>query len=433
MGSELIDQDGKVCWGLKPSVLGTAWLMGHLDSLRVSDEDRAGGKRLRASRLVTFPAYIPDLFGLEPYTNLVRRVSQTCVDPRAVAEFPYDWRLSIDHNAAVLVKFCEVHLHSWRQIVAAERYADPDDVRLTIIAHSMGGLVARAAASTPGMSEAIRETITLGTPYFGAVKTLRLLETGAGAPVPKRAARALARTCPGVYDLIPRYRCVQDHADPEGLRFLTASDISAVGGDAEMAQEAADRWQRLRLSDKDAAQNRGNRAVVGARQPTLQSVSIVAGAGEYFETLEGTDHGGDSTVYRQSAAMLGMDAFPLPQKHGALARTEEAVGFVIDKLTGADSGPPLGTRPLGADIPDLIFAGKPGTVRVVGAEGNPKGITVQSVDLTIGRSTQWTNVVRDGSDLIYSYSDLRPGLHRIEVIGGGFSPVSDVALVTDTT
>ena len=173
--------------------------------------------------------------------------------------------------------------------------------------------------------------------------------------------------------------------------------------------------------------------MVGAGQPTLQSVSIVAGACLFMESLEAEDHGGDSTVYRQSAAPPGVTAFPLPQKHGALAKSSEALTFVVDKLIGADTGPPLGTRPLGADIPDVADAQARIEIRVTGAHGNPVGISVVSTDLDTGRATTWTDVAREDDDLRYWIGGLRTGLHRVEVKGGGYSAVTDLLLAVENS
>jgi hypothetical protein len=437
MGSELVDSDGRVRWGLEPTVLARAWVTRQLDVLHVTEDDVAGKARLRPTRLLRLPGYIPLLGGLEPYTALLQRVSQTVVDPRAVAEFAYDWRLSIEYNAAQLVKRCEEHLEQWRTVVAADHHGDPQDVRLIIVAHSMGGLVARVASTASGMVDALRTIITLGTPYFGAVKAVRMLQTGEGAPVPKRAARQLAITCPGLYDLLPRYQCVEDRQAPNGLRPLSTADVVAVGASDELAEAAAARWARLGLTGDQSGEMRPTPmtplAVVGAEQPTLQSLSIVDGTCQFMESLAGENYRGDSTVYRASAAPLDVVAFPLPQKHGALAKSSEALTFVVDKLTGADTGPPLGTRPLGADIPDVVEAGEPATVRVTGAEGDPKGVGVASIDLTTGASATWTVTRRDedSGDLYYARNGLRPGLHRVEVRGGGFSAVSDITLVAD--
>ena len=61
-----------------------------------------------------------------------------------------------------------------------------------------------------GGSSQVRTTITLGTPYYGSVKAAAILNTGRSAPLPSRRLRALARTLPGVHDLLPSYRCIDD-------------------------------------------------------------------------------------------------------------------------------------------------------------------------------------------------------------------------------
>ena len=177
-------------WGLKPKVLGLAWLTGSLSQLHVTDEDLHGGGRLRATRLLRVPGYLPLLGGFEPYTDLLRRVENTVVDPRAAVEFAYDWRLPVVYNAAELVGRCEQHLQAWRGVVAAEGYCDPQDVRLVIVAHSMGGLLARVASAAAGMADALREIITLGTPYFSAVKAIRMFATSGRARQCRRAPRS---------------------------------------------------------------------------------------------------------------------------------------------------------------------------------------------------------------------------------------------------
>lgn len=428
MGSELCDAEGNVVWGLSPKPLAKAWLTGNVRPLHVIDDDLTSGRRLRATRLLRVPAYLPILGGIEPYSALIGRIKETVVDPRAAAEFPYDWRLSVAHNGAKLAERCIEHLDRWRAIVQNERYCDPTEVKLVIVAHSMGGLVTKSALTPRGLAELVRFVITLGTPYFGSVKTVQTLATGSGAPVPARAARALAATCPGVYDLLPRYRCMSDTTRRHSLRMFTVEDAARIGADRELARDAEERWSKT-SEDQDGPPLM---AVVGVEQPTLQSATIDHGECNFVESLDGIDHRGDATVFRQSAAPAGTIAFPLPQRHGALAKSSEALAFVADKLVGADTGPPLGTRRLSVHIPDLVPSDAAANVSVQIADSSPVGITVKSTDLQTGRSVTWTEVVRDGPVLTYSKRDLRPGLHRVAIKAGGFSPISDLLLVLET-
>lgn len=347
--------------------------------------------------MLRVPAFLPGLHGIEPYTALLRRLSdEVAIDPRAVGEFAYDWRLSVEHNGKLLARRCSEHLDHWRAVVTSAGYADPAEVRIVLVAHSMGGLVARYATEVENARTLVRRIVTLGTPYFGAVKAVQMLATGKGAPVPQRAARRLAVTCPGVYDLLPRYKCV---AQPPGPliqitdaaavqpRLLTPDDVAAVGASRQLAVEASNRYSRL--DDAAGAESAVPISVlVGAEQPTLQSLSISSGECHFERILMGIDHGGDGTVYRQAAAPLGATAFPVPQRHGALAKAPEAITFVRDKLVGADTGPPLGTRPIGLDLPSAAGAGQMIEVEVSGTD-NPVGVEVTSTDLDSGARTGW--------------------------------------------
>jgi len=433
MGSELVDVDGTVVWGLSVRALGVAWVTGRMDGLKVTDDDLAGRPRLRPSRLLRVPAFMPGLHGIEPYTALLRRLSdEVAIDPRAVGEFAYDWRLSVEYNGKLLAKRCSEHLDNWRAIVASEGYADPAEVRIVLVAHSMGGLVARYATEVENARALVRRIVTLGTPYFGAVKAAQMLATGQGAPIPQGAARRIAVTSPGVYDLLPRYKCVTAHtgttdAATVPLRLLKPDDVAAVGASRQLAAEASDRSSRL---DQAAGAESAVpiSVLVGADQPTLQSLSISSGGCHFERTLLGIDHGGDGTVYRQAAAPLGATAFPLPQRHGALAKVAEAITFVRDKLIGADTGPPLGTRPIGLDLPSAARAGQVIDVEVSGT-GDPVGVQVTSTDLDTGARTSWAAGTPRHGSLLFTRAGLRPGLHRVEVKAGGFSAVSELILV----
>jgi Lecithin:cholesterol acyltransferase len=178
MGSELVDEFGRVVWGMKPELAVRALWRGQVPELAVTEEDAAAGGRLQASRLLRRVGYLPLLGGLEPYTDLLDHLRRSVVDERAVVEFPYDWRLPLDFNGRLLADRCQQVLEAWRKIVKDQRYAVTDTVRVMLVAHSMGGLVARYATEVYGAREIVSRIVTLGTPHFGAVKALQMLATG---------------------------------------------------------------------------------------------------------------------------------------------------------------------------------------------------------------------------------------------------------------
>jgi len=353
MGSELKDvATGHTIWGF--SHLGwyaRAWGRGGgLQGLAVSPQERAEKiDRVQATGLLRFPAFAPLLKGLEPYTGLVRGITEVVAHPDAVLEFPYDWRLPVPHNAGLLAEAANRHLLKWRAHPALADFRRTrgleQPARIVIIAHSMGGLLARAMSAIPGADNKVRATGTLGTPFYGSVKAAVILSSGRGAPLPRRRLRDVAVTMPGVYDLLPGYRCV-DRGD--NVIYLTPSGLAEAGGDAELARAALEGQRRA-----GSVVLPGHRAVIGTEQPTFQSLLLRDGEveaqrtgfrmhsdGELIRDADGVlvrvDLGGDGTVARDAATPNGAARSWLPQQHGALARSKTAV------VGGHGRGQPIG-------------------------------------------------------------------------------------------
>ncbi|MEE1827300.1 hypothetical protein PUR61_34680 [Streptomyces sp. BE20] len=125
-------------------------------------------------------------------------------DPAAnVVAFPYDFRLGVAHAARLLA--ADVH----------ERLQDHSEAeragRVVVVAHSMGGLVARHWLGVLEGWPLCRALITLGTPHRGAPKALDVLANGVRvAGIRLDEVSNLLRTWPGVADLLPRYPAVLD-------------------------------------------------------------------------------------------------------------------------------------------------------------------------------------------------------------------------------
>jgi hypothetical protein len=184
MGSELVDAaTGRVLWGMaNVDWYRRAWMS---PTGMVTPAERAGDTtRITATRLLRFPAFAPMLRGFEPYTALTSRLRHVVREPGRVVEFPYDWRLSIEHNA--------------RQLMAVVERLAGNGARLGLVAHSMGGLIARYCTDVLGGAAVVRTVITLGTPFHGAAKAAVLLSHGTGAPIPlhRKRLRAFAATLP---------------------------------------------------------------------------------------------------------------------------------------------------------------------------------------------------------------------------------------------
>jgi len=436
MGSELVEAaTGRTLWGLADvGWYVQAWTSGRsLDRLMVTDEERSGHcDRVVARRLLQFPAFAPGLRGFEPYTAIATRARQVAAHPDAVLEFPYDWRLSVEHSAEMLSRAADRHLTRWRAHPAGH-----PDAKLLLVAHSMGGLVAGYFTEVLGWSSSVRALVTLGTPFYGSVKAAHLLSTGRGAPLPmpRRRLRTLAGSLPGLYDLLPSYRCVDERTS---ARKLTASDVVAIGGDGELATESFVRRERL-LGAGGISGSAVLRPVVGVDQETMQSLILADGVittHPYTLTpgpgpdggVGREDRGGDGTVYREAASPPGSDPLHLPQTHGALAARVEGIAHVCAQITAREKGPWLaGVRHLGLAVPDMVAVADSFDIRVTGCD-DPAAVVCRVTDAASGRAVAQPLPGRDGDGLRARTRVTRPGLYRVEVKTGGLSAVTDLVL-----
>ncbi|MFI9408491.1 esterase/lipase family protein [Nocardia gamkensis] len=440
MGSELVDTaTGKLLWGMKPGLLSRMWTAPTkaLTPLALAPE---GPGFVRPRGLLRVCAVCPVFAGIEPYTKLVTALRNVVRHPRAVLEFAYDWRLPVKSNALLLAEAIDTHVRWWRE------FSDRPAGKVVVVAHSMGGLVARHAAAIPGALDDVSSVITLGTPFEGAAKAVVMLGTGEGAPVPASRLQAIAVTMAGVYDLLPGYRCIDEGTT---VRRLTQEDVAGIGADVDLAAAAsADRAQVASVVLP------GHRPVIGVAQPTICSVGLDHGRPQpLFHTFTPGNDGdvardldtgvpirspgfGDGTVPRNAAVPLTDSAvFSLPQQHGPIAVSDETITFVIDVLRHADRdrGPRLaGPGEVGIVAPDVVDIGTEFLVKVSGVE-RPSSVRATLFDADTGRRVDTFTAARRDGEIVLPVKVYREGAYRVSVDGSGTSPVTQLFLAVDPT
>ncbi|MCW2144230.1 PGAP1-like protein [Actinoplanes cyaneus] len=458
MGSELIDSvDKRVLWGLRDAQWYVrAWTTGSgLTDLRLTDDERVGRYgRVTATGALRFPAFARILAGFEPYTDLIATTRAGVVPAAPVIDFGYDWRLPVAHNAGLLADRIDRELRRWRADPAHDdarrRHPDGRPAQVVIVAHSMGGLLARYLCTIPGAADDVRAVVTLGTPFFGSVKATAMLNVGRGTRIlPARRSwratfrrtgddglRALAAGLPGVHELLPFYRCVDD-----GVRGQRLSEDVAVGlgADRDLFRAATALHERLRDVTLP-----GHRPIVGTEQPTAQSLTVRDGVvetsnGLWVDAGDGTaswsDEAGDGTVYRGAASLGGATHVYLPQQHGRLARSDEGRAMVRGVLTERDPallGPPQAGPGLGLTLPDVVTAGEAFSAYAVGADGY-QGVRCRVTEADSGRTVAVPDVARGDGEARIEVTLPRPGLYRLEVGGSGYSGVSQLVLAADAS
>jgi pimeloyl-ACP methyl ester carboxylesterase len=225
----------------------------------------------------------------------------------AVEFHDYDWRLPV---AQLGVEFA-----------ARVRAAAPAPV--AIVAHSMGGLLARAALAHPGMAH-VQRVVLLGTPNLGSFAAVQALR-GTYAVVRKVArlslgasAEALTRevfsSFPSLYDLLPAGGAT-DLFDPARWPRSGPAPRAELLGAARAA-----RAQYAPADDRFAL-------IAGMGQATVTAVST--GRDEFIYTL--TRHG-DGTVPTASAELPGALCVYARVAHSELTRDPLVAAAVVDLL-----------------------------------------------------------------------------------------------------
>lgn len=301
MGSELVIDEGD----------DTDRIWVHLIRIRLG---RLGRLAFSASEKVT----APDVIGVL-YTPLRLRLQAQGFDARY---HPFDWRLGISDLGAEL---------------AAAIKASP--VPIDLVAHSMGGLVARMALTDADAARKVERLITLGTPHAGSFAiTMAFDGTSSVTRLldrvdPTRDARELAELFaefPGLSDMLPDPATLRtpDFTNPANWPSNLPRPSDALLADAAAFREALPG----KLTGVELI------ALAGTGHQTNNGAAIQAGAIAY------TQGEGDGTVpVRSAATPLADRTFYLDIEHAMMPSSRRVAAAVGKLLNRTDPG--LATTP----------------------------------------------------------------------------------------
>ena len=271
----------------------------------------------------------PDLLWVDPVDVQRGRLDELSVDNDAIVSLgaaPYSYlalKLRLE-AAGFTVRWAD---YDWRRGIdvigaqlAARINAEPGK-RHSLVGHSLGGLVARAAGATAG--DLIDRIVTLGTPHGGSYAALQALR-GSYVSVrrvvqldPARSAEALTESIfarfPSLYHMLPRAAGGPDLRDaaqwPDSTPRPYAPLLAQIGGLALPAPTG-----RLHC-------------IVGTGFDTVTAVTREADQFRYHITRDG-----DGTVPRAFAAPAGHEAWYTTTLHGELSRDATVAAATIDLL-----------------------------------------------------------------------------------------------------
>ncbi|MER6094051.1 lipase family alpha/beta hydrolase [Streptomyces bluensis] len=368
---------------------------------------------------------LPDLGGHAGHGNLAKRLG---IDPRRLAVFTYDWRLSNRNSAQKLKTFVERHLSRWQETADPRHYPEAArNAKVVFLCRSMGGLVVRYYLEACGGREVARSVVTLGTPYQGSVKTMRMLTGHAsGLYRPWRSLiRDVCSTYPSMGQLLPTYDAVEnDIFGRVPLEVVMPIDGVSSGMVEDASRFADDINTAMEKNEEAGAPSYELVVVGGARHPTTYGVRH--GQGRPLTYLdrssdspwEAADWFGDGTVPKRSAEPPAMDEKTRTLWYGYRHTYLFDAGPVMRQMRRVCDGQPL-LRELadddetGIELPDTVSAGEEFEVRATRADAARK-LVVQRLTED-GRIVAEVPMERCGDGEFRALLQTEPGLWIIQV------------------
>jgi pimeloyl-ACP methyl ester carboxylesterase len=253
------------------------------------------------------------------YLKLKLRLKQAGFD---TSFHPFDWRQGIPSLGRELA--ARIRRETGQEAGREDLY---------LVAHSMGGLVSRAAfkqLTEKGEDTKVRRLVMLGTPNFGSFSPVQAL-SGSHALIKRVAAldvpnsledliNEVFNTFPGLYQMLPA---------PEkfsGVDLFNPAiwPPSGMGPRAELLAEAP---------KVQAAMAPGNdlfTLIAGINQETV--VSVRKAGDEFVYT---TSREGDGTVPLAFAQLAGVTTYFVEEQHGSLPNNADVARAVIDLIETA--------------------------------------------------------------------------------------------------
>lgn len=222
---------------------------------------------------------------------------------RDLFAFDYDWRRSAFDNARALDFFVR---------------AKVGDRPVDILAHSMGGIVARIYTVEYGVGQVVR-LFSAGAPFLGAAKVFQTIERGWG---PLNAAmgglagfRRTMLSFPSIFEVMARYEgCCENGT--EAFQVSSAEAWAALGWegiDPAAMPDLADTFGRVRkisgLVARPLPAGIEDVLLIGVDQRTTRRV-IFERSGATASLKVQTSWAGDGTVLRDSAVLPRTATYP---------------------------------------------------------------------------------------------------------------------------
>ena len=441
LGSAL-EKNGRTVWDMSAGAALRALfsLGGSIEDLALEGDDPEAddlGDGVRATRVLPDLHLVPGLWKIDGYGAITKRLKRQfdLIPGDNYFEFAYDWRRDNRVAGRRLRRLSHEWLKAWRAKSGA------DNARLVILAHSMGGLVARSFLELEEGWKDTRTLVTFGTPYRGSLNAASFIANGFEkkvGPLTIVDLTDMLRSLTSVHQLLPIYPCIDDGsgelkrpAEANGFPNLDPTKAKA----ALDFHRAIDDAGKSNRSDDGYAQN-GYRLepVVGTDQPTSNSGRIQGDRLVMSQSIHGDRILGDGTVPRPSAYPLELEDSTegvfSGQPHASIQNQAGILDHVAGLMTalrldlGRFRKPPLR---IGLDTEDLWEAEQGAPVAIETNDPDSR-ISVVVTDAETGAELARVDS-GTGRERTLEVPGVPAGAYRVTAMSGDVS-VTDVVLAS---
>ncbi len=449
IAGSVLQKDGKDIWNFSSQSI---WQLiqtfgGSLNQLKLADDypgTESCNDGITATSIVRGAHIIP---GLEKVLSGYHITSQLIKDnfeliegsifeqkPANFFEFPYDWRLDNRYSAKLLKIFLDRQLKLWREHTGLK------DAKVILLAHSMGGLIARYYLEVLEGWQDCKALFSFGTPYRGSINAIDCLANDHKLLKMVDLTNIL-RSLPSIYQLLPRQPVLKIG---DSYQSIAQATVPLPNIDQTKALDAWNFHSEIEaavqrhLDDAKYLRSYKINPIIGIKQSTKLSALFTDGKITLSDIKlpPGIDQiygDGDGSVPYWSAIPQELSyeyrETYISEQHGAIQSNSEVLRQVRDRIRGMQAqglgsirGPEIlpditEKAAISLSVEDLYAADEVITIRaqLKDTQQDFGGIQAEIRSLSGKEFSDHLQLTQIGNSWVIKIGDLVPGVYQVKV------------------